>query len=446
MTSPTKITEILSSIKSNWTSYFRREIVESISRELGHKWRERKLNPAHTLELFLLQILHGNTACNHVRYFSELNFSAVSYCKSRSKLPLELFELLLSRTVCEMKKASPTENTWQGHRILLADGTGCSMPDTAELQSYFGQPGGQRKGCGFPVAHLLGLVDFGTGMFQELIISPLSSSDISGASKLGSVMQEGDIAVYDRGFCSSAHVFMLSEKYEVHSVMRVPTRSYKVDFRESREHEDTGVRRYRVAKLGAKDQLIVWGKSANKPSWMTEDEYDSLPEEKVVREISYSLDRKGFRSQKIVLVTTLLDSVKYPAERIAELYGIRWEIEIDFRHLKQTLGMDSLKCKTVEGVKKELYVYILVYNLIRQAMIQRSKEHDIPVSRISFVDTIRWLIETKGESKATPVINPQRPGRSVPRVVKKRPKAFPRMTKKRKISLGKVPKKQIVMA
>jgi hypothetical protein len=129
-------------------------------------------------------------------------------------------------------------------------------------------------------------------------------------------------------------------------------------------------------------------------------------------------------------VTTLTDSKKYSRAQIAELFGMRWDIETNFRHLKTTMNMDALKCKTVDGVKKELAIFVLVYNLVRQAMLDRANKNNIPLARVSFLDTIRWLLQIQHERR--PMTNTLRRGRKMPRVVKRRPKAFPRMTTKKK--------------
>ena len=425
-----KITEILDHFKNNWSELLDHTAIEALCLKLGYSWRERTLGPGTTIQLFLLQVLLGNTSCSHLRYFSGLKFSASSYCDARRRIPLAVLEELVRIVGERMHLDGYGDELWHGHRVWMADGSGCSMPDTPELQDYFGQPPGQRVGCGFPVAHLLDLMNCSTGVLQKMLVSPMHVHDLSRAPEISSELNEEDIVVYDRGFCSSTFIFMLSEQ-NLHSVIRVHS-SHNVDFRQSRKEKDTGIRRQRKAKLGKKDQLIEWHKSKTKPPWMSKEKFDQLPKTLILREISYSLDRKGFRSKKIILVTTLINHNKYTPEAIAELYGMRWEIETNFRHLKISMKMDILKCKTVEGVKKELCSFILVYNMVRQAMIERAILYDMPVSRISFLDTLRWLLELRNaRQNCRPIINPHRPGRKVPRVVKRRPKAYPRMTSKR---------------
>ena len=138
---------------------------------------------------------------------------------------------------------------------------------------------------------------------------------------------------------------------------------------------------------------------------------------------------------QFVLSTTLLDPDKYPAAELAELYGRRWEIETNFQHLKTTLKMDVLRCKTVAGVERELTMYALVYNLIRLVMLESARRRGLPVERISFVDAARWLARAMQHSgDEVPLklrVNPHRPNRVEPRARKRRPKEYDLLRKPR---------------
>ena len=157
------------------------EAIIGACEEAGYtSWRDRVLTPVTTIQLFLLQILHGHTACTHLPHLSGLRFSASAYCQARPKLPLDLFGLLLDvplRPPCSPTCQMP--GRWHGHRTFLVDGSGCSMPDTPALQEAFGQSTEQRPGCGFPVAHLLGLFHAGTGLLLKLVVAPLLTHDLA---------------------------------------------------------------------------------------------------------------------------------------------------------------------------------------------------------------------------------------------------------------------------
>jgi hypothetical protein len=187
-----------------------------------------------------------------------------------------------------------------------------------------------------------------------------------------------------------------------------------------------------LRRLAERDQVVEWLKPRRRPDWLTEEQFSALPESLTLRELRYDVGRPGFRTRTVTLVTTLTDAEAYPPEALAELYGMRWRVELNLRHLKQTMGMDVLKCQTVDGVLKELAVYALVYNLVRVIMIEAAGRQGRDVERISFVDALRWLAILGGDEELPElVVNPDRPGRVEPRVVKRRPKNYMRMTRTR---------------
>jgi len=311
------------------------------------------------------------------------------------------------------------------------------MPDTPELQAHFGQPGNQKPGCGFPVASILAMFHAATGLLLEAIATPLRTHEMAHVESMHAILKPGDVLVGDRGFCSFVHL-ALSACRGVYAVFRMHQRQI-VDFTPGRPHAHPkdkaprkGLPRSRwLRKLGVMDQLVEWFKPLQKPRWMTPEMFAALPESLIVREVRYEIGRKGFRSRTITLVTTLLDAEFYPVQELAELYGVRWRVEQNLRHLKQTMKMDVLRCMTVEGVLKELTVYAIVYNLVRVVMVEAARRQKVHVERISFIDAFRWLRELKTDDLPRLKVNPDRPGRYEPRVRKRRPKEYPLMKKPR---------------
>ena len=121
-------------------------------------------------------------------------------------------------------------------------------------------------------------------------------------------------------------------------------------------------------------------------------------------------------------------------EVLARLYECRWGVEVNLRHLKQTMGMDVLRCETLQGVLKEVAMFVVAYNLVRRVMREAARRQRVQPNRISFVDALRWLRESKpGEDLPRLKVNPHRPGRVEPRVKKRRPKKFKLMNKPRKV-------------
>jgi hypothetical protein len=392
------------------------------------------------MQLFLWQILHGNTACSHLPHLAGLRFTAAAYCQARARLPLRFFDLLLERFSTAVQRSALDDGRWHGHRTFLVDGSGCSMPDTPALQDAFGQPTTQRLGCGFPVARLLGLFHAGAGVLLKLVVAPLLTHDLARVQAVHPCLQEGDVLVADRGLCSYAHLALLVQS-GVHAVLRIGARQI-VDFTPGRAFVKPSVRRTPVVKgiprshwltaLGAHDQLVTWFKPKTCPSWLTRETLAALPDALVLREVRYQLDRRGFRTRQITLVTTLLDVALYPVAELAELYRPRWQVETSLAQLKTTMRMEVLHGKTVPGVLKELTVFAIVYNLVRMVMCQSATLQHLTVERISFVDALRWLgAPSTGIPLGALIVNPIRPHRVEPRVKKRRPKSFPFMIKPR---------------
>jgi hypothetical protein len=434
---PPRIIPILDRLRRDIAAGLSSKAIEEACRQAGHSWRRRILDPATTIYLFLLQVLHGNTACRHVVHFGGWSFSDSAYCQARKRLPLAVLHALLEATAAALRSATATGSRWLGHRVWVVDGSSFSMSDEPELQRHFGQPGGQRKGCGFPVARWLALFDLATGMLLRSATAPLRSHEMSRSSAISRELEPGDIVLGDRGFCSYAHLALLARR-DLHAVFRVHQRQI-VDFTRGRRGAKRGSKdlpglpRSRwVLSQGKSDQVVVWFKPKRKPSWMPEEEYESLPGEITVRELRYRVTAKGYRVHEITLVTTLLDAAIYPASELAEMYYRRWQVEINFKHIKITMKMDVLRCETVDGILKELAMFALAYNLVRSVMVESAKVQGVEPDRISLIDTVRWLIGKEGdEDLSVLVVNPSRRGRVEPRVVKRRPKQYMRLTKPR---------------
>jgi len=420
-------------VKGDLSSLIDPTIVENACREAKHEWRDRTLDPTQTLETFATQIAHGNTALAHVVRLCGGGFSEAAYCKARQRLPLEVFRSVL-RTTTDLLRPTGQDaiGTWKGHRTFMTDGSGCDMPDTPALQLHFGQPSQQKVGCGFPVANVLTLFDASSRMLIELVISPYSTSDLSKTPKLHEHLREGDILVGDRGFGSYAHLAVLMKR-GAHGVFRANGRRNLPFPALPGPREPQGKFRHRserpvlVELIGPDDQVVELAKPHNRSKWLTKEEFAAIPSKLEVRVLRYRVTQKGFRSREIVLMTSLLDARKYPAEEIAKLYLARWDVEINLRHLKQTMGMGTLHCKTVDGVTKELLMFALVYNAVCAVMGAAARSQGVPIDRVSFIDALRWLrLSCQQPDLPTLNVNPHRPGRLHPRC-NKRGTRFPRL-------------------
>ncbi len=118
------------------------------------------------------------------------------------------------------------------------------------------------------------------------------------------LLMAGDVLVADRGFCSFAHLALLMAK-EAHAVFRLHQKQI-ADFTPGRAHArprqrecPRGMPRSRwVSACGLMDQVVEYFKPAQRPKWMSEEEYRVLPESIMVRELRYRVTAPGFRTQR----------------------------------------------------------------------------------------------------------------------------------------------------
>lgn len=432
-----RLTQALDMVKEDLPQLIAKPVSDFLAAHPEHVYRRRLLDPFNTLMLFILQVLHANTAINHLRHLSDLRFTATAFCKARARLPLALLQSVLDQVVGDFLSESDKLDRWRGHRIWSADATSFNTPDTAELRGFYGHHSAQKDGCGFPTAWLMCLCSR-SGFIRRFWDRPMNTHEASQVANLHDDLEEGDVLLYDRAACSYAHLALISLR-KLHAIIRMHQKRI-VSFRPGRRHAamyPAGQRQGRpqsrwIKRLGPGDQLVAWFKPGQRPRWMSPEAFVSLPDELTVRELRYRITRRGFRTQSVTLVTTLLDPKAYPAEELAEQYLDRWEIEVNFRHLKTTLKMEKLKCKTVEGVRKELMVFALVYNLVRLVMLRAAVRQRVGPNRISFIDALRLLCRTRSTGEIVLlIVNPKRIGRVEPRVIKSRPKPYTYMTKPR---------------
>lgn len=433
------IPQALHRLKVNLAEHVPPRLILDLCRDLGHSYRQRTLTPVVTTYLFLRQVLHGNTAVAELRHLAGLAFTDSAYCQARARLPVAFFRGLQRAVTGACRVGDAAAPRWHGHRTFLLDGSSFSMPDAPELQETFGQPTGQAPGCGFPTAHLLALFDAHTGLLLKAVPAPWNTHDLRHVPALHAQLQAGDLLVGDRAFGSYAHL-ALCRRRGVHGLFRAHQRTL-IDFRAGRAHVPPGAspkgqagkpRSRWLKRLGPRDQRVEYYKPKERPAWMGEADYAALPESVVVRELRFRVTQPGRRPREITLATTLTDARRYPARALAQLYERRWRVEVDLKHLKQTLKLDVLRCQTVAGVVKELLVYVTVYNLVCAVQREAGRRQGVEPERISFVDALRWLKEARpGDGLPRLKVNPRRPGRAEPRVRKRRPKQYPLMKRPR---------------
>jgi hypothetical protein len=401
--------------------------------------------PLHlTFWAFLSQVLSPGSSCREIvrkvqAWYAPQDKTPDSgtsaYCQARSRLPLARLTELHQTLAGKLSARIVAPDLWWGRRVKVVDGTGLSMPDTAANQQAWPQPSGQKPGCGFPVVKLVACFCLASGALLQWVEGTLHEHDGRLLQKLLSAFKKGDVVLADRGFSSFASLATLVAR-GVDAVMRVH-HFRKLDWRAGQ-------------RLGRRDRLVRWKKGPLQGGLWSRAQWDQLPEEITVRLVEIMVAVPGFRTQKLVLVTTLLDAPTYSAEALGQLYFRRWAVELFFRDIKTTLGLDVLRCQTPAMVRKEIVMHAIAYNLIRALMQDIAHSYQIHLHRLSFKGTVdalrqwRELFENaKSQKRTTGKLRrlfyqniahdllPDRPDRSEPRVVKRRPKNFRLLTKPR---------------
>ena len=393
--------------------------------------------PVVTLWAFIGQVLDPDQCCNRALARIQAHRAATglpplsadtgAYCKARQRLPEEIFPRLCLRLgVTLAAKAGPAE-LWFGRRVKVVDGSSASMPDTPANQAEYPQPAGQKPGCGFPVVAFVAVFCLATGALLALSMGKWFLHDLSLFYFVRETFVCGDILLADRGFCSYAELALMQQR-GVDSVLRLHQRR-QPDFRRGRI-------------LGLEDHVVTWTKPVRCPPGLRQADYRRLPDSLKVREVRYQVAVKGFRTREVSLATTLLNADLYSPEALAELYFRRWDVELDFRHLKTTMQMEVLRCKKPTMVRKEIWAHLLAYNLIRSVMWAAARPGAVRPRHLSVKGTMQHVLSFR-EAPALSALDdlllklvgqqivPYRPDRIEPRVRKRRPKNYPLMTRPR---------------
>lgn len=422
------------------------DLLPDDAHELLGPTTELLYTPLLTLGMFLSQVLDTAGSCQAAvaRLLAWLTATAQpacsantgAYCKARQRLPETGLRYLTRHVGATLSKRAEPSWLWKGRRVRLADGTTVTMPDTPENQKEYPQPDGQKPGLGFPMLRLVVVFCLATGAVLETALCPYRGKGTGEISLLRQVwdhFEKGDVLVGDRIYCSYFEIALLSQRGI--DVVFHKHQSRQTDFR-------TGTR------LGRNDHRVAWAKPAC-PDWLTEEKYQALPKTLEVREVRVVVACPGFRVKQYEVITTLLDLQQATVSELGELYRQRWEAELNLRSLKSVMGMDQLRCKTPEMVRKELWVHLLAYNLVRGVMSQAASVVSVPPRSLSFTSAVRTLLAFADvlsrtvEADRVECLNRlwcavgthgvgDRPGRIEPRAIKRRKKSFPTLNEPRK--------------
>jgi hypothetical protein len=287
-------------------------------------------------------------------------------------LPLDLITQLVQATSTHLEDRTPTEWRWKNKLVYLIDGTSMTMPDTPENQSRYPQQGGQKPGLGFPICRLLGIVSLSSGAIMRASVGRFQGKGSDEQSLLRGLLDHftaDDVIVGDAFFGTYFLLAALQHKHVNAVFEQMGARKRVTDFRTGR-------------RLGVKDHVITLTKPKKKLDWMTQEAYEGAPETLVIREVK--INGK-------ILITTFLSTQDATRDELKAPYKKRWNIEVDFRNLKTTIGMDVLSCKTPDMIEKEIWVYFLAYNLIRLHMAQAAFTSNLLPRQISIKHVLQFF-------------------------------------------------------
>ena len=412
----------------------------------GPNSRERIFTLQRTFWLFLFQALTPKTslreACHHLRSLLELSSSEScsvttgAYSRARGRFPITLLYQALHHSMKTACARAPRLGLLQSRDIRLIDGTSLRLADTPMNQRRFPQPSGQAKGCGFPVMKVLALFCLRSGAALNFVTAKQTKHDTPLAQKIWRHLCSGDVLLGDRAFGDFVTLALLPLR-GVDVVARLH-QARTPDFRNPHK------------SIGPDDAIFVWNKPMQRPRWMSLWRWVRVPEQITVRVIRSRIERRGFRTESVSIVTTLLEPEKYPASEIAEVYLRRWRIELSFRDIKTTMEMEHLRAQSPEIATKELLAALIAYNIVRITMIEASRRHRTDLDRLSFkgtVDGLRQYCPRMARARSLTALRrlergllravakdlvPRRPGRREPRAVKRRPKPLAYLTKPRR--------------
>lgn len=400
----------------------------------------------NTFWAFLGQVLDADGGCKEVvrklQSYASLKGSRIpssstaSYCTARKKLGEQNLSNIFQYTAARGDK-STTTGLLNNRRVIVVDGTGLSMPDTPENQLAWPQSAAQNPGCGFPTARVCACFSLESGSLLSYEIGNKKSHELPLFRKQWKMFKPGDIFLGDKGFCSYFDMVKLKEQ-NVDSVLTLARRK--------------PVSRSKCLKIfDQNDLLIKWDRPKyNRRLSYSRETLMQLPVELVLRQIRVVVDPPGFRVKEFYIVTTLLDPTKYPSKEIARLYLQRWDVELFFRDIKTTMGMDILRCQTPEMIRKEILMNFIAYNCVRRLMYEAAEKVDMTVRLVSFKGSLQairsWEPQLNhdklSKTEISKMLNDlygtvtdlplqQRLGRREPRCLKRRQKNYQLLTKPR---------------
>ena len=416
------------------------DMIKTALERCQFEFRDRVYCPWVTVWAFVDQMIRGNCSCSEavaqvLAYLISQEQPPCSpdsghYCEARRRLPEEFLRQLFELQYEAAEEETPASWKWLGkHKVKVVDGTTFSMPDSEANRAAYPPDGETQAGTRYPLVRAVVLFNLCLGLVRDFVFGPYQGKGTGESSlfrQLFDCLNPGDVVLGDKYYCTYRSVCQLLER-KVHTVVH---------------HFDYRTQMRLIKQLGKNDALYWWVRPKFARQKMSKEEFEKLPERLQVRLVTVNVAPPGFRVKKIVVLTTLLDPVEYPAQEIAKLYFQRWRGEMFLDDIKTTMGLDVLRCKSPEMIAKELIVGLMAHNTIRIHMAQAAECLKLPLTEISFKNTMNTL-EAFRQLTPTPEIIAfkiagiahkrvgNRPGRSEPRATKRKAKPYESLTSPR---------------
>jgi hypothetical protein len=410
--------------------------------------RHRSFGAIPVFWTWLSQIFENNASCakgvSRVQaWYEAANLPVPSggtsaYCRARQRLSPAFLDQIHRKVLDVTRQRTRLEDRWNGLTLKAIDGSSVQLLDTEANQRAYPQPSAQSPGCGFPVMGIHGLLNLSNGTWEAIDVSDFREGDAKMALKMTGHLREGDLLLGDRAYCSYPLICSALEQgaevlFRLHG-----SRHRKLDWRRGKH-------------LSKHARQVVWKKPFyQEASPLTRVEWSALPETITVRLIKMKSEDRTGQLRNLVVATTLLDVERYDETELFELYARRWEIEVRFRDLKTSLGMDLLRARSPEMARKTIQILAIAYNLIRAVMQAVATVQESPLKEVGFRSILDRLITFRSRFRELRRTVRQsrgffddfinicarqklqiRPHRSEPRALKRRPKNYALLTETR---------------
>jgi len=408
--------------------------------------RQRHFGHLPVLWAWLAQILEANNSCEKavglIQAWCRAQGLPVpasgngAYCKARKRLSENFLAAVSERIVSALGARVGQEDLWHGFTLKAIDGSSVKLMDTSGNQEAYPQPSTQKKGCGFPVMSVSGLLNLSHGGWEAFQTGPLTTHDLVSGAKLLAHIGQGDLLLADRAYCSYGFIASVLSR-GAHAVIRLHgQREAALDWRKGR-------------RIGPYERLITWKRPAfsASPKKLSREEWEAMPEQLELRLVKLAYEDRTGRKRDLIVVTTLVDPERHDGIELFNLYARRWDIEVKLRDIKTTLGFEMMAVRTPAMARKTLMMIQIACNLLRTLMQRAARKEGGPAGTMSFMAAIH-TVASMHESFRSFALQPvkraahrdfligllaakpidHRPYRSEPRALKRRPKPFALLT------------------